>query len=102
MEANEIMNNEEVMETVVEEAANAIEKAEAKTCKSLKTAVGIGAVILAGFVIYKYVAKPALSKLKEKHDYEAEKAAKRYDASPIVVDVDDEDRDDIPKGEIEE
>ncbi len=101
METNEIMNNEEVIETVAEEAVNVVANAEAKTCKGLITAAGVGVGMLAGFIIYKYIAKPALSKLKEKR--EAATAAKKRNASSVIVDVDDEDdEDDIPESEIEE
>lgn len=62
METNEIINNEEVIETSVEEIASA------DSGNTLKTVAGIGFKILVGVVIYKYVAKPIAKKIKAKKD----------------------------------
>ena len=57
METNEIMMNEEVIETAEEIVRKSPNKA-------LKVA-GIGGVaVLGGFVAYKYVIKPAVAKFK--------------------------------------
>lgn len=58
MENNEIMNNEEVMETATEE----IDKASSDT--GFSVTAGIGLAILAGAVIYRYVGKPIIAKIK--------------------------------------
>ena len=52
METNEIMNNEEVMETTTEEIV------KSSSGKGFKVAAGVGLAVLAGVVIYKYVGKP--------------------------------------------
>ena len=58
METNEIMNNEEVMETATEEIV------KASSGKGFKVAAGIGLAVLAGVVIYRYVCKPMIAKIK--------------------------------------
>lgn len=62
METNEIMNNEEVMETTTEE----IDKASSG--KEFKVAAGVGLAVLAGVVIYKYVGKPMIAKIKARKE----------------------------------
>lgn len=57
MENNEILTNEEVMETT-EEIVNA------SSGKGFKVAAGIGLAVLAGVVAYKYIGKPLLAKIK--------------------------------------
>ena len=54
---NEIMNNEEVMETVTEEVT------EMNSGKGLKVAAGVGLVVLAGTIAYKF-GKPMVAKMK--------------------------------------
>ena len=69
METNEIMNNEEVMEATTEEVV------KASSGKGFKVAAGIGLAVLAGVVIYKYVGKPMIAKIKaqkEQHIIDAE------------------------------
>ena len=58
METNEIMNNEEVMETATEEIV------KASSGKGFKVAAGIGLAVLAGVVIYRYVGKSMIAKIK--------------------------------------
>ena len=58
METNEIMNNEEVMETATEEIV------KASSGKGVKVAAGIGLAVLAGVVIYRYVGKSMIAKIK--------------------------------------
>lgn len=60
METNEIIKNEEVVETTTEEIA------KASTGKGIKVAAGIGLGVLAGVIIYKYVAKPVIANIKAK------------------------------------
>ena len=55
METNEIMNNEEVMETTTEEIV------KASSGKGFKVAASVGLAVLA---IYKYVGKPMIAKIK--------------------------------------
>lgn len=62
METNEIMNNDEVVETTTEEIV------KASSGKGLKVAAGIGLAVLAGVVIYKYVGKPMIAKIKAKKE----------------------------------
>ena len=64
MENNEIMKNEEVMEATEEIAT-------ADSGKGLMVVAGIGLVVLAGGIIYKYVAKPMIAKAKAKKEQKA-------------------------------
>jgi len=54
---NEIMTNEEVMETTEEIAKVGLSK-------GFKIGVGIGLAVLIGGVTYKYVVKPLVAKIK--------------------------------------
>lgn len=58
METNESMNNEEVMETTTEEIV------ESGSGRGFEVAACVGLVVLAGVVIYKYVGKPMIAKIK--------------------------------------
>lgn len=82
MDTNEIMENEEVIETV--ESATE-EVAKANTGKGLKVAAGAGLAVLGGFVIYKYVVKPFLAKRKAKRYADA-----LYDEATNSDDAEDE------------
>ena len=82
MENNEILTNEEVMETT-EEIVNA------SSGKGFKVAAGIGLAVLAG--AYKYIGKPLLAKLKAKKEEKQEIADVEFNES----DVKDEDSEDI-------
>ena len=84
MENNEILTNEEVMETT-EEIVNA------SSGKGCKVAAGIGLAVLAGVVAYKYIGKPLLAKLKAKKEEKQEIADVEFNES----DVKDEDSEDI-------
>lgn len=69
MDINEIMVNEEVIETT-EEIVNA------RSGKAFKVAAGVGLAVLTGVVVYKYVAKPILAKIKaQKEQAEINKVA---------------------------
>lgn len=57
MDTNKIMTDEEVIETTVEIT-------EAGTGKSFKVAAGIGLAVITGMIVYKYVAKPLMAKIK--------------------------------------
>lgn len=57
MNNNEIMNNE-----VVEATEEVIENAGLS--KDVKIAAGIGLSVVIGVVVYKYVAKPVIAKIK--------------------------------------
>ena len=84
MENNEILTNEEVMETT-EEIVNA------SSGKGLKVAAGIGLAVLAGVVAYKYIGKPLLAKIKAKKEETQEITDVEFNES----DVKDEDSEDI-------
>lgn len=58
---NEIMNNEEIMETTTEEIA------KAGSGKGLAIAAGIGLVALVGAVAYKF-GRPMIAKIKAKKE----------------------------------
>ena len=62
MEMNEIMNNEEIMETTAEEIA------KKSSGKGFKIGVGIGIALLVGTIAYKYVGKPMIAKIKAKKE----------------------------------
>ena len=61
MDTNEIMVNEEVIETTEEIAT-------ASSGKGFKVAAGVGLTVLGGFVAYKYVIKPVIAKIKAKKE----------------------------------
>lgn len=61
MENNEIMMNEEIMETT-EEIATAGSK------KAVKVAAGVGLAALVSFIAYKCVVKPLIAKAKAKKE----------------------------------
>lgn len=77
---NEIMNNEEIMETTTEEIA------KAGSGKGLAIAAGIGLVALAGAVAYKF-GRPMIAKIK------ARKEQKGVVDAEVVTeeDIDEED-----------
>ena len=58
MEANEIMTNEEVMETTTEEIV------KASSAGGFKTAAVFGLVFIAGYVAGKYIIDPAIAHIK--------------------------------------
>lgn len=63
METNEIMTtNEEVIDVVAEEIANA------DSGKAMKAVAGVGLTVLAGAMIYKFVVKPLVAKAKAKKE----------------------------------
>lgn len=64
METNEIMNNEEVIETAAEEIT------KKRSGKGVKIAAGVGLAVLAGIVIYRYVGKPMLEKIKARKEFQ--------------------------------
>lgn len=61
MDTNEIMANEDVIETTEE-----IAKVGSK--KVFEAVAGIGLTVLGGFVAYKYVIKPMAAKIKAKKE----------------------------------
>ncbi len=58
MEANEIMTNEEVMETTTEEIV------KASSASGFKTAAVFGLVFIAGYVAGKYIIAPTIARIK--------------------------------------
>ena len=78
METNEIMNNEEVMEATTEEVV------KASSGKGFKVAAGIGLAVLAGVVIYKYVGKPMIAKIKAQKEQRIIDAEWDDSEEPIV------------------
>ena len=61
MDTNEIMVNEEVIETTEGIAT-------ASSGEVFKVAAGVGLTVLGGFVAYKYVIKPVMAKIKAKKE----------------------------------
>ena len=61
MNTNEIMVNEEIIETTEEIAT-------ASSGKVFKMAAGVSLTVLAGFVAYKYVIEPVVAKIKTKKE----------------------------------
>ena len=61
MNTNEIMVNEEIIETTEGIAT-------ASSGKVFKVAAGVGLTVLGGFVAYKYVIKPVMAKIKDKKE----------------------------------
>lgn len=82
MEANEIMVNEEVIETAEEIATSG-------PSKGFKIAAGVGIAALVGGLAYKFIAKPIVAKIKAK---KAEKEIEaEYDYVDDEVEATDED-----------
>lgn len=63
MDVNEKFVSEEVMETTEEMVTSG-------SGKGLKIAAGVGLVVLAGVLAYRYVAKPMIAKMKAKKGIE--------------------------------
>ena len=78
METNEIMNNEEVMETATEEIV------KASSGKGVKVAAGIGLAVLAGVVIYRYVGKSMIAKIKAQKEQQIIDAEWDEPEEPII------------------
>lgn len=78
METNEIINNEEVMETTTEEIV------KASSGRGLKVAAGIGLAVLAGVVIYRYVGKPMIAKIKAQKEQQIIDAEWDEPEEPII------------------
>jgi hypothetical protein len=76
METNEIMVNEEVMDTTEEIAT-------ASSSKGFKVAVGVGLAVVGGVVAYKYVIKPIVAKIK------AKKEQRRIDEEDVILSGDE-------------
>ena len=83
MEANEIFTETEVMDVIVVE-----EVSEKITGRGLKIAAGVGVGVIAGVILYKYVAVPLIAKIKER------KQAKHDESDGIVIEEVDESQDD--------
>lgn len=79
METNEIMNNEEVMETATEEIV------KASSGKGFEVVAGvIGLAVLAGVVIYRYVGKPMIAKIKAQKEQQIIDAEWDEPEEPII------------------
>ena len=61
MDTNEIMANEEVIETTEGIAT-------ASSGKVFNVAAGVGLTVLGGLAAYKYVIKPVMAKIKDKKE----------------------------------
>lgn len=80
MENNEIMNNEEVMETATEEIVKATSNS---SCISSVTKIGLAMV--AGGLICKFVVEPGVKKLKRwSEDRAAKKVVSDHDTDNVV------------------
>ena len=80
METNEIMNNEEVMEETTEEVVKASSEKEFKVVAG----IGLAVLALAGVVIYKYVGKPMIAKIKAQKEQQIIDAEWDDSEEPIV------------------
>lgn len=81
MEENNIMNNEEVMETTTEEIVEAASKG------GFKKVATFGLGMIAGVVAYKYVLKPVGAKIKT---WNEERKAKKQVVDDATFDEVDE------------
>lgn len=82
MENNEIMNNEEVMETATEEIVKATSNS---SCLGSVTKIGLAMV--AGGLICKFVVEPGVKKLKHwAEDRTAKKVVGEHDTNDVVED----------------
>ena len=73
METKEIMTNEDLIETT-EEIINE------GSGNGFKVAAGIGLTLLVGGVVYKYIAKPMIAKIKAKKESEEFEEVEEVDA----------------------
>lgn len=78
---NEIMVNEEVMES-------AEEIVTASSGKALKTLGIIGGVILVSGLAYKYAIKPAIAKVKAKKEQAEREAMEEVEIDEDIIDAD--------------
>lgn len=62
METNEILSNDEIVEEATEQVTKAV------SGKGVKTVVGFGIGVLAGMLIYRYIAKPIAATLRAKRN----------------------------------
>lgn len=81
MEENNIMNNEEIMETTTEEIVEAASKG------GFKKVATFGLGMIAGAVAYKYVLKPIGAKIKT---WNEERIAKKHVVADATFDEVDE------------
>ncbi len=86
MEPNEMMVNEEVVETATEATEEIVKKSSGK---GFKIAAGVGLVIVIGGLAVKYVIIPTANKIKEK---------KRQNFVPVVVEAEEVDEDNTEQG----
>jgi hypothetical protein len=77
MEPNEMMVNEEVVETATEATEEIVKKSSGK---GFKIAAGVGLVIVVGGLAVKYVIIPAANKIKAK---------KQQNSTPIDVEAEE-------------
>ena len=87
MEANEIFTETEVMDVITDDSV-VEEVSEKITGSGLKIAAGVGVGVIAGVILYKYVAVPLIAKIKER------KQAKHDESDGIVIEEVDESQDD--------
>lgn len=87
MEANEIFTETEVMDVITDDGV-VEEVSEKITGSGLKIAAGVGVGVIAGVILYKYVAVPLIAKIKER------KQAKHDESDGIVIEEVDESQDD--------
>lgn len=87
MEANEIFTETEVMDVITDDGV-VEEVSEKITGSGLKIAAGVGIGVIAGVILYKYVAVPLIAKIKER------KQAKHDESDGIVIEEVDESQDD--------
>ncbi|MCD8158561.1 MAG: hypothetical protein LUD77_06645 [Clostridiales bacterium] len=90
-ETNDILNNDEVIETTVE----AVTKTDCN--KTFKTAATAGLVIFGGIVIYKFIAKPAIAKFKNRKKKSAEEAEVAMVDDEIVDETEEDDKEESEK-----
>lgn len=75
IEMNEIVTENIVTtDEFAEAAVAAIDECEAEISKNFKIALGVGAGLLVGFILYKKVIKPAIAKHKAKKAEQEEAA----------------------------
>lgn len=82
MENNEIMKNEEIIETTAEFVS-------ADSGKSMKVVAGIGLSLLVSDAAYKYIIKPMLAKMKAKKNSHVIHVVKEEDVSLVNDEVEE-------------
>ena len=82
MDTKEMMVNDEVLEATEEIATTG-------SSKGLKIAGIVGLSVLGGMIIYKYVVKPTIAKIRAKKELESESNVVEFVAETVEEDIEE-------------